>query len=300
MKHLAKLASVVAAGSIATAGLVAIGGAATAATTATYTCTFTGVDSGGQPTQVPVSVPITATFPNAALQSGAPVPAGTVPVSAVLDLHGLLSAPEVTTGIISQLGADGTLGGSVALDATHPVMLGSVPVTTTLSAPQGPVGHLISSPALTGSGTLNGFTPMGSGAEAVTLPASFVLTATGVTGASTGTPGQSVTFPAIPCASSTGAAVAAGTVTVNPVGASISVKAPKKVHAGKVANRFKVTVTGGKGTVVAKVGAKKVGSAKLNAAGKATVKVKGLKKGKRTIVFSLGTSTKSVKVKVVK
>lgn len=291
MKHLGKLSAVVAGGAIAVTGLVATTGSAIAAAApaVTYNCTFTGVDSSGQPVQKVLSVPLTATYPSVPLTSGTAIPAGTIPVSAKLDLTSVMSSPEVSSAIGNAVGTSGKLGGSVAFDGSNPVMIGSVPVTGSVTAAPAPLTSLLA--GLTGTGTLGAFTPTGSGAETVLLPAKFILVPAAVDGS-----GNAVPLPSVPCTSATAQPVAAGTVNV----VSFKVKAPKKVHAGKVANPFKVTVKGAKGKVVAKVGTKTVGSAKLNKIGKATVKVKGLKKGSQTIVFSVGSASTSVTVKVVK
>lgn len=295
MKHFGKLSAVLAAGSIATAGLALGAGSANAATPVNYVCQF----SDGLGGTVPVTVPLTATFPTTPLQAGTPVPAGLVPVSALLDLSGLQSAPAVTTLLAQTLGLDGTLGGSVLLDPAHPIMLGSVPVTTTLTAAPTQLLNLLSTLSMTGSGTLGAFTPTGSGAENVTLPSTFNLVPSGVSGSSLGTPAP-VTFPAVPCTSSTGASVVVGQVQVAPAASTqvgkLVVKGPKKAKFGK-AVVFKVSQTNGTGTVLAKVGKKVVGRGTLTN-GAASVKVKHLKKGKDKIVFSVGTAKVTVKITV--
>lgn len=297
MKHFGTLSAVLAAGAIATAGLALGAGSATAATPVTYSCTFTALDPvTNLPTNhVTLPVPVTTTFPTVPLQAGTVVPAGT-PVSAKLDLSSLFNPLDanaaLVTAAIAQFGIT-QLGGSVPFGAANPVMLGSVPLTGSLSSAPTGLASLLG--GLTGTGTLGAFTPQGSGLEDVTLPASFSLIPSALAGS---TP---VPLPPIPCTSSTGSAVVVGHVQVSaastqaPVGA-LKVTGPKKAKHGKVVV-FKVSQPNGTGTVVAKVGKKVVGRAALTN-GAATLKAKGLKKGKDKVVFSVGTAKVTVKVTV--
>lgn len=296
MKHFGKLIAALAVGPIAAAGLALGAGSADAATTATYNCTFTALDPiSNLPTNhVTLPVPLTSSFPTLPLQAGKLVPAGT-PVSATLDLSALFNPLDanaaLVTAAISQFGIT-QLGGSVPFDASNPVMLGSVPITGSLSSAPTGLASLLA--GLTGTGTLNAFTPVGSGAQNVTLPASFNLVPSALAGT---TP---VPLPPIPCTSATGSSVVVGQVQVAPATSTqvgkLVVTGPKKAKLGKTV-AFKVSQSNGTGTVVAKVGKKVVGRGTL-ANGAATVKVKHLKKGKSKIVFSVGSAKVTVKITV--
>lgn len=296
MKHLGKLSAVLAAGAIASAGLVLGAGSASAASApATYNCTFTGLDALNQPVPVTLPVPVTTTFPSVPLQAGKLVPAG-VPVAAALDLSSLanLADPNALSVLAAINGLGITqLGGSVPFTSANPVMLGSVPITGSISSAPTGLAALLS--GLTGTGTLNSFTPQGSGLEDVTLPASFNLVPSALNASNAAVP-----LPAIPCSSATGQPVVVGHIQVAPaqstqVGA-LKVTGPKKAKHGKVVV-FKVSQPNGTGTVVAKVGSKVVGRATLTN-GAATLKAKGLKKGKDKVVFSVGTAKVTVKITV--
>lgn len=290
MKHFGTLIAALAVGPIAATGLALGAGSASAATPVTYNCTFTGLNSSSMPVPVTLPVPVTTTFPTTPLVAGQTVPAGLVPVSATLDLSRAATDPQVSLALGTLVGLSGKLGGNVVFDATSPVLLGSVPVTGTLTSPQVALTALLS--GLTGTGTLNSFTPAGSGLENVSLPSSFTLVPSAVDGS--GTP---VSLPPIPCTSSTGSRTVVGQVQVSsPAVGKLTVTGPKKAKAGKVVT-FKVSQPHGTGTVVAKVGKKVVGRATLSN-GAATVKVKHLKKGKDTIVFSVGTAKATVKITV--
>lgn len=293
MKHFGKLAAFLAAGTIATAGLALGAGSATAATPVTYNCTFTGLNALNAPVPVTLPVPVTTMFPTAPLAAGQTVPSGLVPISATLDLSQAATDPQVSLALGTLVGVTGKLGGSVVFGSTNPVLLGSVPVTGALTSPQVALTSLLS--GLTGTGTLNSFTPQGSGLENVSLPAAFTLVPSAVDGSN-----SPVSLPPIPCTSATGSRVVVGQVRVaastTQAPGKLSVTGPKKARFGKVVT-FKVSQPNGSGTVVAKVGTKVVGRATLTN-GAAAVKVKHLKKGKDTIVFSVGSAKVKVKITV--
>jgi hypothetical protein len=291
MKLIAKTAAITAAAAISATGLVgAIGSSATAATAApNYTCTFTTQNG-----QYSLTIPITAAFPNVPLASGVAVPAGT-PVSATLDLPHATDGAKATQ-LIADLGtalggADGRVGGSVTFGPSNPVKVGDVPLSGTATAAPATLSDVAAS-GIKGVGALAAFTPLGSGAENVTLPASFTLVPTAVL--SDGTPVPAGTLPNVPCVSTTGKPVVVGSVDVTP-----PLKATaKKIKAGHVAKIKVVTTPAQTGLAIAKIGKKKVAKATLKD-GKATLKVKGLKKTTKVKVF-VGSLKAVVKVKVKK
>lgn len=313
MKHLRALpraAAIATAAAAALAGLVVTSGPATAASStddaspsATYNCVFT-ISLLGIPVTATLPIPVTASVPDVPMWDGTTVPAGAVPLSAALDIDALtdLDGLAVTNALVQLVGLDGLLGGTVALDAAHPVRVGPVPVTASLSAAPEALDDLLSDSFLTGSGALDPFTPQGTGLEDVSLPAAFELVPQGTSGSSVGAL-LPVTLAPVTCTSATGAPAVVGRVNVaaagtawTPASASLSVAGPKRARHGKPVS-FRASFPGASGTVVARVGRRFVGRATL-AAGTARVKVRGLRRGTNHIVFSVGSARTTATVKV--
>lgn len=310
MKHLRalpRLATAAAAGATALAGLVITAAPATATTaataSATYNCAFT-ITVLGVPVSATLPVPVTATVPDLPMWEGTTVPAGSVPLSADLDLDALtdLDGLAVTNAIVQLVGFDGVLGGSVGLDAAHSLSVGSVPVSSTLTAAPVLLDDLLSGGVLTGSGSLGSFTPQGTGLEDVSLPAAFDLVPSGTSGSSVGAL-LPVTFDPVTCTSATGAPTVVGRVNVaaagtpwTPAFSKLSVVGPKHARRGK-AVAFRASLPGGSGSVVARIGRRVVGRASL-ARGAAKVSVRGLRKGANRIVFTVGKAQALATVRV--
>jgi hypothetical protein len=267
MKLIAKAAAFTAAAAITATGLAGATGtsasAATVSKSVTYNCTT--------PLGATDSVPASFTMPAlpATIPAGTTVPA--LPVSATFtvsgDLTGLAAVTDPTNPHI-----DGTVAGDVNF--------GSTAVPTTLTIPDTPV--TAGQPAtVTGTGSTSTFTPKAPGTYDVTLPSSLTATLDGAT---------------VPCTIDPSSSASITTVTVvSPLKATVK---PKKVKAGHVAKIKVVTTPAQKGKAIAKIGKKKVAKAKLKN-GKATLKVKGLKKTTKVKVF-VGSLKTVVKVKVKK
>jgi hypothetical protein len=287
MKLIAKTAAITTAAAISATGLVgAIGSSASAApavVNTTYTCTFSVMGASIQ-ADVPMTIAVPSGLPSQ-LQAGVAVPAGT-PVQATLHLESVeLSPGAPLLGTLQSLGVT-ELGGSID---SFKAALGDVPVTGTLPAvPNTPISDLSS--GLTSVGSLGSFVPAGAGTESLTLPSSFNLQPTAVAD-----PQQS--FGSVPCQLKPGAPTSLGSVNV--VSSKPPLKATaKKIKAGHVAKIKVVTTPAQTGKAIAKIGKKKVAKATLKD-GKATLKVKGLKKTTKVKVF-VGSLKAVVKVKVKK
>lgn len=276
MKLIAKAAAFTAAAAITATGLVGATGtsssAATVSKSVTYNCDLSsfGVPSGA-PSQIVAAFQAPA-LP-ATLGAGTAVPAQ--PLTAKITV-----SPEVST-LISTVGANGgKLSGSVDGNAKF----GAADVAASLTIPPQAV-TAGSASTVDASGTLAGFTASQTGANAVSLPSAVTATLDSVAGAAT-----------VKCTAVTGSDLSLGSVNVTPT-LKATVK-PKKIKAGHVAKIKVVTTPAQKGKAIAKIGKKKVAKAKLKN-GKATLKVKGLKKTTKVKVF-VGSLKKVVKVKVKK
>lgn len=321
MKYFRAL-SAVAATAVTVAGLMgtgaataAPGGAGAKAAPPTYSCVFT-IDLLGVPVSATLPVPITTTVPNVPMYDGTPVPAGAAPLSASLDLGALtdLDGMAVTSAIVQLIGFDGVLGGGLGFDATHPLTIGSVPVTSSLSAAPEELDSLLDAGTLTGSGSLDPFTPQGTGLQDVSLPATFDLVPSGTSGASVGAL-LPVTFAPVTCTSASGAPVVVGKVNVAAAGSTwtpvpgpgapgsrgrathrLNIVGPKHARRGATL-AFVASLPGGSGSVVATIGRRVVGRAAL-AGGAARVRVHGLRQGTNRITFAAGQARASVTVRV--
>ena len=295
---------------LAVAGVVLAPGGATAAgaparpvAPATYDCAFT-VSGLGAPVSATLPVPVTVSLPQAPMRDGTAVPAGSAPVTATLDLGALTDVEGlgVANAIVQLIGFDGVLGGSVALDAAHPLSIGSVPATSALTAAPVTLDDLLSGGTITATGSLDAFTPRGAGTEGVTLPAAFDLVLSGTSGASVGTL-LPVTFDPVTCTSVTGGPARVGSVSVLGAGttrASVSsrlrVVGPRHARRGKPV-AFRASLPGGSGLVVARVGRRTVGQAVL-ANGTARLTVRGLRPGTQHIRFASGPTQAAATVRV--
>lgn len=274
MKLIAKAAAFTAAAAITATGLVGATGtsssAATVSKSVTYNCDLSsfGVPSGA-PSQIVAAFQAPA-LP-ATLGAGTAVPAQ--PLTAKITV-----SPEVST-LISTVGANGgKLSGTVDGNAKF----GTADVAASLTIPPQAV-TAGSASTVDASGTLAGFTASQTGVNAVSLPSAVTATLDSTLGAAT-----------VNCAAVTGSDLSLGSVNVTP-----TLKATaKKVKAGHVAKIKVVTTPAQKGKAIAKIGKKKVAKAKLKN-GKATLKVKGLKKTTKVKVF-VGSLKTVVKVKVKK
>lgn len=268
MKLIAKTAAVTAAAAIAATGLMgATGTSASAAGTTTkavtYSCDLSAIP--GQSTENVTAAYTVPAFPTT-LAGGTAVPS--MPIAAQVTLPASLS-PVIIGGF------SGNVGGTV----TGNLGFGSQSVPATLTIPTTHITDPTAAAVLQATGTLAGFTPSTAGANAVSLPSSVTAVLAGLT---------------VPCTAVPGSDVSLGTVNVTP-----TLKATaKKIKAGHVAKIKVVTAPAQTGKAIAKIGKKKVAKAKLKN-GKATLKVKGLKKTTKVKVF-VGSLKKVVKVKVKK
>lgn len=267
---------------------------------AAYDCSFgtsgvVGLLSTPITLRVPVSVSVT---PSAPLVAGSAVPAGAVQVSVDLDLDVLtdVGGLEVSTALSTAISLEGQLGGRIVLDSSDPLMLGSVPVTTAVASSPLSLADLLSDSVLSGTGSLDAFTPRGSGLEPLTMPASFQLQLGDPLGELVSTGLGSVT-----CTSATGAPAVVSRVEVLGDGASAGTAARALTVSGPHRGRlgrplvFRVTLPGVSGRVVASVAHKVVARSVLRQ-GFARVRIKGLRRGPHRIVFSAGPYRAAVRV----
>lgn len=273
---------------VAAAGLVGTStGAANAADatktgTSTYTCSFPVIND--QQISVDMTIPnISAGFPT--IPAGLPLSQGSLNASYVFHAGPQVAAllPAVTDLGVSDMSL--SLGKTVVGVADFAF---GVPTATDAGGADLPA-----------TGTNSDFSVPGAGSYDLAMPKAFTLTGTSaVLGAVT-----------VPCTTTADPAVL-DTLTVVKNDSMTSVKAPKKVKKGKVA-KVVTTVAGGvsafQGKVVIKDGSKKLGTAKLNDAGKAVFKAKHLKPGKHKITASYAgdafrnpSKSKPAVVKVVK
>jgi hypothetical protein len=275
MKLIAKAAAFTAAAAITATGLVGATGtsssAATVSKSVTYNCDLSsfGVPAGAA-SQIIAAFNVPA-LP-ATVATGTAVPAQ--PLTATITV-----SPEVST-LISSVGAD---GGKLSGSVTGNAKFGTADVATSLTIPAQAVTKGAAS-TVNASGTLAGFTASQLGANAVSLPSAVSATLNSLIGAKT-----------VNCTADPSSSLAVGSVNV--VKPTLKATA-KKVKAGHVAKIKVVTTPAQKGKAIAKIGKKKVAKAKLKN-GKATLKVKGLKKTTKVKVF-VGSLKTVVKVKVKK
>lgn len=274
MKLISKAAALGAAAAITATGLVGATGTSASATTATTKSVTYSCDLSAIPGQSTENVTAAYTFP----AFPTTLPAGTAVkqqnISAAITL-----SPELSGLIYAGFG--GHIKGSVA----GKVGFGGQGVDATLVIPDTTITDPTAATTVNATGTLAGFTPATAGPNAVTVPSA--VTATFDTSAGS--------LP-VPCTAVAGSDVSLGSVNVTPT-LKATVK-PKKVKAGHVAKIKVVTTPAQKGKAIAKVGKKKVAKAKLKN-GKATLKIKGLKKTTKVKV-SVGSLKQVVKVKVKK
>ena len=285
MKLIAKTAAITAAAAIAATGLVGATGTSASAATPTYSCTAT---SGGQ-TSGAFSVPLALNVPT--VTQGSTIPAGT-PLSGTASLTDLVAKVSAGDPVLGAL-VNGLTGLSslTATPSAFPVSVAGqqLPVALTpqtLNAAQ--IGQILTTATLPLVGQFTSALPVALpvGSYDLALPSSFSL---GLAG--------------------TGSAPLAGTVNctaATPQTTKLTVVAPaptlkataKKIKAGHVAKIKVVTTPAQTGKAIAKIGKKKVAKANLKN-GKATLKVKGLKKTTKVKVF-VGSLKAVVKVKVKK
>lgn len=302
----AALAALVVTGAVtevATSGPAMAAGAASTTPAATYECTFV-VSLLGVPVSATLPVPVTVSLPEVPLWDGTTVPAGSVPVSASLDLGALtdLGGMAVANAIVQLIGFDGLLGGTIGLDPSHPLTVGSVPVTSALSATPVLLADLLSSGILTGTGSLGSFVPRGTGTQSVSLPAAFDLVPHGTSGPSLGAL-LPVGFAPVHCTSASGAPQVVGHVSVAaagtpwaPLSSRLTVAGPKHARRGQAVS-FRVSLPGGAGRVVARVGRRMVDQAFL-LDGRARLTVRGLRPGTDRIRFTAGSASATATVRV--
>ncbi len=286
--NITRLASRVAVGGVsaalATAGLVGVSAssASAAPVSSTYTCT-TPVG----PITVGVTVDI-ALLP-ATAPAGFPVPAG------LLSFNSNLSTSNATASTLSSVGVTnaksddfGTAFGDTVAKA--PVVWNGAPTSDGTNT------------TWAGKGSNAAFQLPKAGTYTVSMPKTFTLTALNASGGTVAT---------APCTTTAPATI--GSITLSKQLSTTKAKAPKSIKKGSVAS-VKVTVTnenskaGGvipTGKLIVKDGKKTVGKGKLDAKGKATIKVKGLSAGSHKLVvtykgdsFDQGSSSKALKITV--
>jgi hypothetical protein len=269
MKLIAKTAAITAAAAMTATGLIgAISTSASAATTTksvTYSCDLSVLGQGHQDVTAVYTVPA---FPTT-LPAGTAVPS--MPIAAQVTLPASLS-PIIIAGF------NGDVSGTV----TGNVGFGSQNIVGTLTIPTTHITDPSAAAVLQATGTLASFTPSTAGANAVSLPSAVTASLAGLT---------------VPCAAVPGSDVSLGSVNVVKVTPTLKATA-KKIKAGHVAKIKVVTTPAQTGKAIAKIGKKKVAKATLKN-GKATLKVKGLKKTTKVKVF-VGSLKAVVKVKVKK
>jgi hypothetical protein len=285
MKLIAKTAAITAAAAISATGLVGAIGSSASAATPTYSCHIT---AGGQ-TSGDFSVPLALNVPT--VTQGTTIPAGT-PLSGTASLADLVTkagaGDPVLGGVISGLTS---LSSLTATPSAFPVSVGGqqLPVALTpqtLNATQ--IGQILTSATLPLVGQFTSALPvtLPVGSYDLALPSSFSLGLVGT--------GTSPLAGTVNCSAAT-----PQTAQLNVVAPAPTMKATaKKIKAGHVAKIKVVTTPAQTGKAIAKIGKKKVAKATLKD-GKATLKVKGLKKTTKVKVF-VGSLKAVVKVKVKK
>lgn len=287
MKLIAKTAAITAAAAMTATGLIgAISTNSASAATPTYSCTVT--TPGGQ-TSGAFSVPLTLTVPT--VTQGSTIPAGT-PLSGSASLTDLVAKATAGDPILGGLVT--SLPGLTSLTATpsaFPVSVAGqqLPValtTQTLNANQ--IGQILSSATLPLAAQFTSALPvtLPAGSYTLNLPSSFSLALAGQ--------GSTPVAGTVNCSAAT---AQTATLTVAAPAPKLTATA-KKIKAGHVAKIKVVTTPAQTGKAIAKVGKKKVAKATLKN-GKATLKVKGLKKTTKVKVF-VGSLKAVVKVKVKK
>lgn len=279
MKFMGKLAAVAVTTAISGGALVAATGtSATAATTTksvNYNCDLSQYQAelNGAPTTQQITAAYTVPALPATIVAGSAVPAQ--PVTAKITVS------QVISGLITAVNS-GNISGTVAGNAKF----GAQDVAASLTIPQQSVDASQQTSTVNATGTLAAFTPSQVGANAVSLPSAVTATLDSVLGPAT-----------VQCTAASGSSLVLGSVNVVAPQPKLTVTA-KKIKAGHVAKIKVVTTPAQTGKAIAKIGKKKVAKAKLKH-GKATLKVKGLKKTTKVKVI-VGKLVKTVKVKVKK
>lgn len=266
---------------LATAGLVGVTSvSATAApVSTTYNCS-----AAGQTFPVPVSVDI-ALLP-ATAPAGFPVPAG------LLSFNSTVTVPDAVQQLLNATNNTGAKSDDFGTSFGTNVAKAPVAWTKPAAATNGVWVY-------TGKGSNAAFTLPKAGTYSVNMPTTFTLVTTGGTTPVTATCTAAATPAQI------------GSITLSKQASTTKAKAPKSIKKGAVAS-VKVTVinenskAGGvipSGKLIIKDGKKTVGKGKLDAKGKATIKVKGLAAGSHKLVviykgddFDNGSKSKAVKV----
>jgi hypothetical protein len=289
MKLIAKAAAFTAAAAITATGLVGATGTSASAATPTYSCTITSSDG----TSVPFDVPLTLNVPT--VTQGSTIPAGT-PLSGSASLADMVTkAGSDPSGVIfSLLSSLSSLSSLTATPSAFPVTVAGqqLPVALTqqtLNPSQ--IAQLFSTQSLPLVGQFTSALPvtLPAGTYDLALPSSFSLDVTGT--------GTTPLADTVNCSAATAQTAQLTVAKAAPVSPTLKATA-KKIKAGHVAKIKVVTTPAQKGKAIAKIGKKKVAKAKLKN-GKATLKIKGLKKTTKVKV-SVGSLKKVVKVKVKK
>jgi hypothetical protein len=266
----ARLAGLGAASALATTGLVGATStpAHAAPVTSTYSCT---ASAGTTPFNLPVSVDLA--LPPSAV-AGAPVPAGLLSFATTATVPGAVQTAPGGPDSLSVTGARSADFGTTIGDAVV-----KAPAKWTKPGAANGAGDFV----YTGTGVNGALVLPKAGTYAAAMPKSFSLIGTNAGGADT-------SYTAT-CTTASPATV--GSITLSKQTATVKAKAPKSAKKGAVVSvKGKVLAEFAKaggptatGKVVVKDGKKKVGTAKLEK-GKYVVKVKGLAKGKHTLVVS--------------